>query len=499
MISAEKNTTSCILYSEPTGLVSIKIISIVFTVLVIMLSVGGLYFWKVNEQRSYLKVRSMVPTVLVTSALVFSLAAFPVHQFTLEYQTFLNRCETRVFLLFLAPTMLLIGSEIQILLLHNKMKLVELMVKIFAAGSSKVNLYSMRLPTPTTFTVTEKFTSCWATNSGRRNSTVELEQLTQYHIYRSSPTFARRTLWKLLCVGLGFTTLATLCLCPFGGIALDCDEKLVLKAYLVYCSLSGMIHVTHFLHFSSCTRGYPDPYSLKKERTWELITTGVSVSIGILLAFVPAFQVPFLLPLNICLYYLCIFLYHVVYRVYIARKHPEHYFDLSLKDILQHPVGRKLFQQHLLVEISAANLAFWSSVRDWKEGYHSISQELREKVADNIYRKFLRQEAEMEVAVNGRSRQKLESLMNSDDKYPVTLFDALQNETFQLMEQDVFYRFKVLPLYRVFMGLESGETQLSLGDGRANGHTTNIKALVESMSRRHRDSFGNAGPSLNSV
>lgn len=188
------------------------------------------------------------------------------------------------------------------------------------------------------------------------------------------------------------------------------------------------------------------------------------------------------------------------FEVKLARK------DVQLRSVLYHPVGLKYFESHLAGEYSGENLEFWKECRAYRKMKEhdvlsgsllpteepisqtdvpmmpdivELNNEEKSKEIDglndeesindefgrlqnmpeysvvlkrlqNIYEKFIKQGADLQVNLMGNVREQIEKAL-TEQKIDDSTLDAAAEEIQALMSSDSFGRFKVSPKFEVFL------------------------------------------------
>ncbi|GAB1610355.1 regulator of G-protein signaling 12-like isoform X3 [Argonauta hians] len=121
---------------------------------------------------------------------------------------------------------------------------------------------------------------------------------------------------------------------------------------------------------------------------------------------------------------------------------------VSFNRLLDDPSGVQVFTDFLLKEFSEENIHFWLAVDDFKK---SVDGTKILSVANHIFQKHLSPAASEPVNVDSSARQMAEQQL---EKPSPTMFDAAQQQIFQLMKQDSYARFLKSELYKTHLMAE---------------------------------------------
>ena len=109
----------------------------------------------------------------------------------------------------------------------------------------------------------------------------------------------------------------------------------------------------------------------------------------------------------------------------------------SIEQILADPINMKAFKEFCIQEMSVENLLFWLEVADYRQ---TEAPEYRKMLAGKIFKKFIKKDAPMGIAVQDRTRKDVQNQYNQQNPEP-TLFDALATEVVLSMKMDILPRF----------------------------------------------------------
>jgi len=152
--------------------------------------------------------------------------------------------------------------------------------------------------------------------------------------------------------------------------------------------------------------------------------------------------------------------------------------NMDLKLFLGKEGAFQAFLRYLETEFSSENLSFWNEVNEWK----TLRGKAKRDRAIAIYEKYIDEFGPFSVNVGGEMRHKaaedIERMKDSDSEESEvedTLFDPIQDEIYQLMMKDPFFRWKSTDQYKNFVQSSSAShrTEDTL-------HTLPSRALSES-------------------
>ena len=351
------------------------------------------------------------------------------------------------------------GIAIRYMTFYYKHLLMELVVELFANGDNPERSLIPRRSAVTTTLPRHK------ADDEARKSAILL--LAKKYSHRTSSSFAYKVMIALLVPGICCSILISSFICPSIGLIDYCDEEKFYNVGVVFLAVGLVSYIVSYLILKRRTRQHPDPFGLLNELL-------VDILVGMVL-LIPTFVIVATGPTPVNekevlvdkdLYHDVPFLFHFVYlvpyQVFIAARSPEDKYNLSLKDIVEHPLGKQLFKQHLISEYSFPNLMFWQTARDWKAAFDETSQEVREKVAKNLFGKYFSTDSPTEINVSAAQKNLARQALESGEKLEITLFDGLLEEIFVLMESDSFYRFKIKGVYHLFMGLSDADDSTTI-------------------------------------
>lgn len=396
------------------------------------------FWWLKNRDKPYLKVRSTAAMMLTSTGYFAGLIALPLQRWSLDNNSFLNSCATIVVLLVISLSLAIFGTMLRYWIVFVKRQLLEKLVEEFAMGRQHFS------------------------KQPRNDKTVDATA--EKYMYRSSEEFTWKLSGLIVILTLGVSFFSAAITCPQFKLV-DCNFSRLFKIFAGLGVTWWLSIVFFFTYLKYKTKDYPDPFGLQAEVLYSMITVTICTPLAIVTMLLypveendesaKTYQFDYLTSLDLFLN--LYFFYLIPYQVYKARKYAKgssDYGALKLLDILNHPVGRKLFQQHLISEWNAPNLSFWLAFQSWKKNYFSISQDVRETMARNIYRVYFTEQSATELNVSYTARIELKEMIEGDMKYALILFDAVGREVYDLMEQDIFFRFKITERYRLYMGLE---------------------------------------------
>ena len=156
---------------------------------------------------------------------------------------------------------------------------------------------------------------------------------------------------------------------------------------------------------------------------------------------------------------LILLIYTFPYQIYLSRSREKLSLDAGFSELLKNPIGFQMFKYHLANEYSTPNLRFWKAMTVWRDTYDDYAWDTRDKTAMNIYRQYLSDKSDSEVAVSSALKSKVEETMAEGDNFPKKLFDALIEEVYDLMKSDSFSRFHRTRLYEIYLGVDSGNSK----------------------------------------
>ena len=138
------------------------------------------------------------------------------------------------------------------------------------------------------------------------------------------------------------------------------------------------------------------------------------------------------------------------------RTDTKEHTQLSLGEILKTDRGKKIFELFLATDLSVENILFYNAVTSWKEAYDADSPETL-KSAIRIVDKYLSSKSYLEINVGQRMKQKARRLVaeaQSFDSYviPLSVFDDLANEVYNLMSCNSLPRFRDSDFYLLYFG-----------------------------------------------
>lgn len=431
-----------------------RMLNLVHFFLGALLAIGSMYWWHVNRDRQYLKVRSYAASVITTLGYLISLVALPLYRWSLDEMSFLNNCSVQTFLLHTGTMIVLSSSILRYTVSYYKYRLLEEVIKDFAYNQTKGShrgSFSSR-------TAVVILTGDRASKSQSNPRSKDVSSAAQKFMYLSSQRFTRNLGVFLVLLSLLIGALMTLCLCPDLNLV-TCDKHRNGIVQAVIGTLYPVFWLVFYVILKYRSKDYPDPFGLIHE---------VFIAVLIVVCLFPwvmfvvltehkeleSFPIAYDPKTAYDAILTTLFLYLVPYQVFRSSRQKE--FNLQLGDVLNHRLGTQLFNYHLFMELSSPNLSFWTVVQEWKKSYKETGSELREKIALNIFRKFFSQESLNEMNVSCDVKEKLRQEIHANGIIKVTVFDEAADQIFKLMEEDSFFRFKVNGMYRYYMGLDDG-------------------------------------------
>ena len=153
----------------------------------------------------------------------------------------------------------------------------------------------------------------------------------------------------------------------------------------------------------------------------------------------------------------------------------ETYEAIPFEKLIEMPAGLSKFEEFLISEFSVENIRFWVGVRRWKAEYRNgMGRRSSYHMANAIFTNFILQGAVMQVNISDKQRRKIETTMKAygifakqkatgsvlgyvdleaagTKKIPVDIFNAAENEIFELMKRDSFPRFKKSASYEALI------------------------------------------------
>ncbi len=174
----------------------------------------------------------------------------------------------------------------------------------------------------------------------------------------------------------------------------------------------------------------------------------------------------------------------------LSLQHPVDYEEVrnwseSFTRLMEHPVGRQLFKEYLLVEHSDENMQFWEAVEVYKNVKNPA--ELPD-IANDIYEQFVSANSTTEVNLDTRCKAALKEQLKT--AITIDLFEEAQQQCLKLMERDSYGRFTRSLLYRKFL-----QQQISLEVVRSWGekfdllmqHTAGRQLFAEFLQNEKAD------------
>ena len=153
-----------------------------------------------------------------------------------------------------------------------------------------------------------------------------------------------------------------------------------------------------------------------------------------------------------------VFLYSIPCQVYKARKFggKTQPFLIGLREILENPVGKDLFRQHLVSEFSVENLNFYEAAMAYKQLFLAENKSRgisKYNVARNLYNRFFSGNHGNDVNVSWDVKRDLKQQLKATRLVEEGLFDTALQQVFDLMQNDSFSRFRNTEEYKNFVGL----------------------------------------------
>lgn len=458
---------------------SYRLFNLIFFIAGYCLTFMSVWWWIKNKKRYYLQVRSTAAMFLNTAGFMVGLLQ-PYIKWRMDKPNFMNRCSTTYVLFSLSMFLFTSGISVHHLLGYYKTRLIENVIRQYVLGPHKANRSDGR----------QQLKHSTTTTSSEVRSQISQNPEVNRRLYRSSQKF----LWKLsFCLVIGsfiisFTIVAFQC--PEFGIV-DCNGRRQFIAGSGITAVMFFVVLLIIYVIRKKTKEHPDPFELQKELIEALFVNAAvtfSLSTGFLLtafrseiatesASLESFDFTTLVDLTIVLLYIRI----VPYQVYVARKYPNSHYNLKLADVLRHPSSRELFHQYLISEYSAPNLSFWMAVQHWRETYATTAVDVRQANAKALFKTYFAPESLSELNVGYFSRQALADAISAEHEYSLQLFDKVEKEVFKLMEDDLFFRFKMSNLYMFYMGLGSKQKKKRIKQSPTNV-TENLPVILQTLS-----------------
>ena len=422
--------------------------SLVFSIVSFSILAFSLLAWIVNRNLPYLRKRSSTQIALLTTSWVCNLLAGPVSRASLKSPSILNSC-VLINLTFSMVIPAFLGPQvIRLILFRNRVKYNRKLSETFTNTSDsrgQFELLTVRSPGEPI----------------RDETKSQIDRLR----YKASPRFG------VVLAAAGFVFSVLLCVaftlfsCPQLGVAKDCfvasmDTLLTVLLFM----FPAIIFFILLLKFSREVRKYPDPFGILHEiKTVFMFGLPLCILSIVLMMINPGdfniegepYRFDYTLLFDVA--FLLVFCYSIPYQIYRARKSRKQDFDhsVSFKAVLDNPIGRQLFRQHLINEFSVENLNFYEAVEIFKETFNRDEKRYlsRGKFAKNLFSRYLARRHVTQVNVSDAIIRNLASKMEGDNfEVKVDLFNEAAEEVYSLMENDSFRRFQNTAEYKEYIG-----------------------------------------------
>lgn len=420
-----------------------------YAVLNFLLMFVSLWLWYIYRDLEPLKKRSFLNTLLIPLSWTCQIFAGSVKRATSASPSFFNGCFLVNFTFLSAVPCLLVAILIRVILVRRKIAYNYKLSEDFKAEkpySSHVGLRISSNPQRGS-----QFTEA-ATANG------ELKRLRFY----ASTKFGRILAVLGLIPSVLVSFLYAILNCSDFGIADECSiVRFSDPANLIMSVFPPALLCMAVIYYLRKLRKYPDPFRIIQEiRFYAFFHTPLSFLFFTLSMFdVGNFSTPpiaFTFSLLYDLTLLIGFLYAIPYQVYLAKRVLVMKTDdsMELKEVLEHPIGKELFRQHLVNEFSIENLNFYQAVKKYKQIFSSHSVMSTNKLARNLYSKYISASSPEQINLSHEVAMKLHAAREVDRQYSVNIFDEAQANIYKLMKNDSFYRFKLTQDYKSFMKLD---------------------------------------------
>lgn len=127
-------------------------------------------------------------------------------------------------------------------------------------------------------------------------------------------------------------------------------------------------------------------------------------------------------------------------------------YSIGLEALLRHERGKQLLLQHATVEVNEENLLFWIEVDEFERRFQGSTdtKELLVEEASRIYHKFIIPTSEMPVNLPSSILEAASAQVSSGNE-DWDQFTLAKVEIYNLMERDMFLRFKQSPIFQGFL------------------------------------------------
>mmetsp|Transcript_2557 Transcript_2557/g.5085 ORF Transcript_2557/g.5085 Transcript_2557/m.5085 type:complete len:876 (-) Transcript_2557:133-2760(-) len=130
----------------------------------------------------------------------------------------------------------------------------------------------------------------------------------------------------------------------------------------------------------------------------------------------------------------------------------------KLENVLEHDIARRVFEQHLSLELASENIHFYDRSQSYLERYDSRTDAANFSEAQSLYRTYMASDAPEQVNIPQTMLHTCRNIVLAEDRQahavapdfrfpPRDLFGPATSEALKLMEKDNFRRFVKAPAF----------------------------------------------------
>ena len=133
--------------------------------------------------------------------------------------------------------------------------------------------------------------------------------------------------------------------------------------------------------------------------------------------------------------------------------------DDEFKTLLKDAEGLRYFETYLVNELSFENLFFFIEASGFKESKEAETQEEKDElvqIAQDIYNRYIPHNSILSINIGWRATEKITEAfenLRQGELVNRSVFDLAIKETYQLMANYSFPRFKTTLLYKMYLGI----------------------------------------------
>ena len=157
-----------------------------------------------------------------------------------------------------------------------------------------------------------------------------------------------------------------------------------------------------------------------------------------------------------------------------------------LENVLEHDIARRVFEQHLRLELASENIHFYDRSQSYLERYDTRTDAANLAEAESLFRTYIAPDAPEQVNIPQTMLHTCRNIVQAEDRQahavapdfrfpPRDLFSPATSEALKLMEKDNFRRFIKAPAFvqllkdlRAYEGIDVS----NIADGLKGGGPT---------------------------